>query len=120
MMYDSISYDDGNHAEMKEKLRERILKLRETGTNKLIIDLRDNAGGSMQFVLAVAQLLAPKGGHSYIYEAVWDENTKEYKRDADGNYISGRRPDGGRRNYNIGERGDNKRGRSSDNAFIGI
>lgn len=90
MMYDSISYDDGNHAEMKEKLRERILKLRETGTNKLIIDLRDNAGGSMQFVLAVAQLLAPKGGHSYIYEAVWDENTKEYKRDADGNYIVGK------------------------------
>lgn len=90
MMYDSISYDDGNHAEMKEKLRERILKLRASGTNKLIIDLRDNAGGSMQFVLAVAQLLAPKGGHSYIYEAVWDENTKEYKRDADGNYIVGK------------------------------
>lgn len=90
MMYDSISYDDGNHAEMKAELRERILKLRETGTNKLIIDLRDNAGGSMQFVLAVAQLLAPKGGHSYIYEAVWDENTKEYKRDADGNYIVGK------------------------------
>ena len=89
-LYDSISYDDGNHAEMKAELRERILKLRETGTNKLIIDLRDNAGGSMQFVLAVAQLLAPKGGHSYIYEAVWDENTKEYKRDADGNYIVGK------------------------------
>lgn len=90
MMYDSISYDDGNHAEMKAELRERILKLRASGTNKLIIDLRDNAGGSMQFVLAVAQLLAPKGGHSYIYEAVWDENTKEYKRDADGNYIVGK------------------------------
>lgn len=90
MMYDSVSYDEGDHTEMKEKLRERILKLRETGTNKLIIDLRDNAGGSMQFVLAVAQLLAPKGGHSYIYEAVWDENTKEYKRDADGNYIVGK------------------------------
>ena len=90
MMYDSISYDDGNHAEMKAELRERILKLRETGTNKLIIDLRDNEGGSKQFDLAVAQLLAPKGGHSYIYEAVWDENTKEYKRDADGNYIVGK------------------------------
>lgn len=90
MMYDSVSYDEGDHTEMKEKLRERILKLRASGTNKLIIDLRDNAGGSMQFVLAVAQLLAPKGGHSYIYEAVWDENTKEYKRDADGNYIVGK------------------------------
>lgn len=83
MMYDSESYASGDHSEMKEELRADFAELRDSGVTKLIIDLRKNEGGSPDFVMAIASLLAPAGEYSYCYDGVWDEATENYKYDLD-------------------------------------
>lgn len=45
---------------------------------KLILDLRGNAGGFPQIVLAIAELLALKEEHTYIYDGIWDKTTNNY------------------------------------------
>ncbi len=90
MMYDSDSYENGDHSRMKEELRGRLLKLRQEGVTGLVLDLRGNVGGSPQFIMAIAELLAPEGEHVYAYDGVWDEDAKEYKVNPDtGNYEVG-------------------------------
>lgn len=90
MMYDSASYENGDHSRMKEELRGRLLELRQEGITGLVLDLRSNGGGSPQFIMAIAELLAPEGKHDYAYDGVWDEDAKEYKFNPDtGNYEVG-------------------------------
>lgn len=90
MMYDRDSYDNGDHSRMKEELQSRLLAFRQEGVTGLVLDLRSNAGGSAQFIMAIAELLAPEGKHVYAYDGVWDKDAKEYKLNPDtGNYEVG-------------------------------
>ncbi len=92
MMYDSQSYETGNHAQMEEEIRNRLLSLKQEGITNLILDLRSNSGGSAQFNMALAKLLSPVGEHEYAYDAVWDEEKKAYKRNEEnGQYVAGER-----------------------------
>lgn len=91
MMYDSSSYQNGDHSKMKEELRKKLEEYKAAGKNKLILDLRSNGGGSPQFILALAELLAPKGEHTFIYDGVWDEKAGNYAIDkASGRYKTGK------------------------------
>ncbi|MGN0436945.1 MAG: S41 family peptidase [Lachnospiraceae bacterium] len=90
MMYDSKSYENGDHSQMEEELRAKLNQYKEKGIKHLIIDLRSNGGGSPQFIMTIGKLLAPKGQHTYCREAVWDDVKKEYPISSDtGNYIPG-------------------------------
>ncbi|MCM1568199.1 MAG: S41 family peptidase [Roseburia sp.] len=90
MMYDSESYNKGNHRQMQQELREKLLQLKEEGVDRLVIDLRSNGGGSPQFIMAIAELFAPEGTHTYVYDGVWDEDKKRFLTDeATGKYVVG-------------------------------
>ncbi|MGN0152597.1 MAG: S41 family peptidase [Wujia sp.] len=90
MMYDSKSFENGDHSQMKTEIKEKLLELEEADVQNLVIDLRDNTGGSPEFILAIAELLAPEGEHTYIYDGVWDETKKVYQTDpATGKYVTG-------------------------------
>lgn len=90
MMYDSKSYESGDHSQMQEALRNQVLALREEGVTNLIIDLRSNGGGSPHFIMAIAALLAPEGEHVYCSEGVWDDVTASYLVDeVTGKYVIG-------------------------------
>lgn len=92
MMYDSNSYESGDHSQMKAELKAKLIELKESGVENLVLDLRDNSGGSPAFILAIAELLAPEGEYIYVYDGVWDENEKIYQVDsATGKYVTGAR-----------------------------
>lgn len=83
MSFDSISEKD-NHAAMQNELREQILALKEEGVRDIIIDVRENGGGSGTMVRAIAQLFAPEGEHYYVSDAYWDKENRSYVREGDG------------------------------------
>lgn len=90
MMYDSESYSSGDHGKMEEEIKNALLQLRQSGIDNLIIDLRSNGGGSPQFIMTIAGLLAPKGKHVYAYDGVWDNDNKEFSKNPyTGKYVVG-------------------------------
>ncbi len=90
MVYDSESYESGDHSEMKKEIKEKLIELKQSGVKNLVLDLRDNTGGSPAFILAIAELLAPVGEHTYICDGVWDEDKKLYQVDPEtGKYVMG-------------------------------
>lgn len=91
MMYDSASYNSGDHSQMKEELRKKLEEYKKDGKKELILDLRENGGGSPQFVLAITELLAPEGEHTFVYDGVWDKTINSYAVDkTTGNYKTGK------------------------------
>lgn len=90
MMYDTNSASTGNYSDLKEQVREDMLALKEKGVKNIIIDLRNNGGSDPNFIIAIAELLAPEGEYRYAYSGVWDEKEKKYKYDeAAGKYVVG-------------------------------
>lgn len=89
MQYGSEEDESGDYSKVKDNLRENLLKARNSGHTKLILDLRANGGGSGEMVKAIVSLLAPKGEHFYAYDGVYDEYTMSYKKDANGKYMLG-------------------------------
>lgn len=90
MVYDTNSSSTGNFSAMKESVREKMLELKEKGIKNIVIDVRNNGGGDPNFIIAIAELLAPEGEYLYAYSGVWDEKEKEYKYDeAAGTYVVG-------------------------------
>lgn len=90
MLYDSSSAQTGSYSKMKEELRAELLGLKEKGVQNLIIDLRNNGGGDPNFLLAIAELLAPEGEYPYAYSGVWDDVEKEFVVDSEtGRYVVG-------------------------------
>ena len=71
---------------MQQELRESILKLKEEGVRDIVIDIRENNGGSGSMVKAIAQLFAPEGNHYYISDAYWDHDSRSYVKEADGSW----------------------------------
>lgn len=83
MLFDTASEKD-NHAAMQKELREKILSLKEEGVRDIVIDIRENNGGSGTMVRAIAQLFAPEGEHYYVSDACWDNENKCYVRESEG------------------------------------
>lgn len=82
MMYDSDASRTGNYERMKDELKAGLLEQKEKGIKNLVIDLRNNAGGDPNFIIAVAELLSPEKEFTYAYSSVWDENKKNFSYDA--------------------------------------
>ena len=63
MYRDSIGYIQltGFTAKMSEEFRETVLKLKEAGAKRLIVDLRDNGGGVMDEAIGIVSLFVPRG-----------------------------------------------------------
>ncbi len=89
MALDQETYMEADYSELTDRLRGEVLALKETGVKNIIFDLRENGGGSPYFVEAIAQIFASLGEHITYYNAVINEETAEYERDADGRYKMG-------------------------------
>ena len=89
MAYDRESYSGSDFKMVSDEVREKVEALKEAGVKNIIFDLRSNSGGNPYFVEAVAQIFAPKGEHITYYNAVINEKTASYDRNADGKYEMG-------------------------------
>ena len=85
MQFDSISEKD-DHKGMQNELRQEILKLKEDGVRDIVIDIRENNGGSGSMVKAIAELFAPEGEHYYVSDAYFDKEKKRYVKESDGSW----------------------------------
>lgn len=89
MAYDQETYNGVDYTEMTDELRKQVLDYKSKGIKNIVVDLRSNGGGSPYFVEGVACLFAPEGEHSVYYNAVINEDTASFERDADGMYKKG-------------------------------
>lgn len=78
MEFDSNSSHTDNYDNMKYELIRGCSEWQEAGKTKLIIDARNNGGGSGTLVKAIAEIFAPEGEHFYCCDGVWDEKTNAY------------------------------------------
>ncbi|MCQ2469081.1 MAG: S41 family peptidase [Ruminococcus sp.] len=93
MMYDTETQkldDEAAYRKMKNEIKTQVEKLQAEGIKDIIIDIRNNGGGSGQLVKAVASCFAPEGEHYYVTDAKWDTEQQIFSKDKDGKYI----PDG--------------------------
>lgn len=85
MMYDTDSYEEtynsSSYNKMKSELHEAVAKMKDKGIKNVVMDLRNNSGGSPHFIMHVAAIFAPAGSHSYVYDGVWDRAAKGYVMD---------------------------------------
>ncbi len=96
MMYDDESEKSG-YNNMKSEIKNKVEELKENGVENLIIDLRNNGGGSGHMVKALAELFAPMGEHYYCTDGLWNDKagcyvinseTGKYEKGKD-NYYTG-------------------------------
>lgn len=90
MMFDSESSKTEDFTAMKQEIREKAEEYQAAGKTHLILDLRDNGGGSGQMVKAIASLFALPGEYYYCTDGLWDDEAKGYAKDEAGNYIPGK------------------------------
>lgn len=90
MGYDANSYGGGDYSQMYNELREKLQEQKDLGVTNLIFDLRSNTGGSPQFDSTIFSLILPEGEYTMSYNSVWDDSTKDYKKDeTTGKYVVG-------------------------------
>lgn len=90
MMFDSESAKTEDFTAMKQEIREKAEEYQAAGKTHLILDLRDNGGGSGQMVKAIASLFALPGEYYYCTDGLWDDKIGGYAKDEEGNYIPGK------------------------------
>ncbi len=90
MMSTTKEEEEGAYDPMQNSIRENLAEYEALGCDKLIIDLRENGGGSGLMVKSIAELFAPVGEHYYCTDALWDETKGCYATDENGNYIKGK------------------------------
>jgi carboxyl-terminal processing protease len=97
MFFDQRSSDEEmtqpekSYAEMKESIRKNINEAKDKGVNDLIIDLRNNSGGSGNLIRAIAEVIGTEGEHLYNYNGVWDRTNRRYLKDPDGKFLLGKK-----------------------------
>ena len=92
MMYDSKSYnsvDEADYNQMKNELRTALTEFQADGVKDVVIDLRNNGGGSPIMVKAVASLFSPEGDYVCSADGKWDDENKVWVTDEAGNYVPG-------------------------------
>ena len=90
MQYDSEASKTENYSAMQQQIREKAAEYQAAGKTHLILDLRDNGGGSGQMVKAIASLFALQGEYYYCSDGLWDDKAEGYVKDAEGNYVPGK------------------------------
>ncbi|MDD6483370.1 MAG: S41 family peptidase [Clostridiales bacterium] len=75
------SADEDNDIDTYTEFKENVEKLRGEGMEKMIIDLRDNPGGSLDVVCSIADMLLPEGIITYMEYK--DGSREDYKSDAE-------------------------------------
>lgn len=75
------SSDEENSKDTYDEFAEKLDGLKENGMGKLIIDLRDNPGGSLDVVINIADMLLPEGIITYTEDKFG--NREEYKSDSE-------------------------------------
>lgn len=97
MSFDRRSETSNDFSAMKSSIEAELAEYNEKGYEKLVIDLRDNGGGSGIMVRTLAEIFAPEGEHYYCTDGKWDEKNRCYAVDENGSFI----PD--KDNYYTGE-----------------
>lgn len=87
MAYDSRSSQNEDYSLMKNIIIEKLSEYNERGFEKLVIDLRENGGGSGIMVRTLAEVFAPEGEHYYCTDGKWDEENRCFAVDENGSYI---------------------------------
>ena len=90
MMSTTKEEADGAYDPMQNTIRYTLSDYEAKGYDKLVIDLRENGGGSGLMVMALAELFSPVGEHYYCTDALWDEKKGCYATDENGSYIKGK------------------------------
>lgn len=78
MVYDSWATETSNYSEMQQKLRLELGEMKQQGIKNLILDLRNNPGGSGQMSMAIASLFAD-GEQFWASDGTYNEETKTYE-----------------------------------------
>lgn len=92
MMHDSDSSNSNSFDRLKNQLYAKLEELKAAGVENIILDMRDNGGGSGAMVQAVAQIFSPVGEHYYSNDGVWDNKEQCYKTDPEtGKFLIGKR-----------------------------
>ena len=78
---DDIGYIQltGYTAKMTEEFKETLLRLKEAGAKRLVIDLRDNGGGVMDEAISLVSLFVPKGTLVVSSKGRVPEMNREYR-----------------------------------------
>ncbi len=78
---DDIGYIQltGYTAKMAEEFKETLLRLKEAGAKRLVIDLRDNGGGVMDEAISLVSLFVPKGTLVVSSKGRVPEMNREYR-----------------------------------------
>ena len=66
-------------AKMAEEFKETLLRLKEAGAKRLVIDLRDNGGGVMDEAISLVSLFVPKGTLVVSSKGRVPEMNREYR-----------------------------------------
>ena len=86
---DNVSYLTGNHKVAREKFRTYLRELRNKGMKKLIIDIRNNAGGYEEVATALASLFTKEKMYAFSL-GIREKNTLKVLEDryvlADGEF----------------------------------
>lgn len=78
MIYDSWAMETSNYSEMQQQLRTGLNEMKQQGILNLILDLRNNPGGSGQMSMAIASLFA-SGEQFWASDGTYNEETKTYE-----------------------------------------
>ncbi len=91
MMFDSETMETENYSSMQADIRAKAEEYKAAGKTHLILDLRDNGGGSGQMVKALASLFVPEGEYYYCTDGLWDDKAASYVKDpATGQFMPGK------------------------------
>lgn len=90
MQFDSNTSKTEDYSGMQRQIREKAKEYQAAGKTHLILDFRDNGGGSGQMVKAIASLFALPGEYYYCSDGLWDDKAEGYVRDENGNYVPGK------------------------------
>lgn len=78
MAYNSAATESANYGSMQAAIREQLIAYREKGASNLIIDLRQNSGGSSMMAKAIVSLVA-EGEVFWAADGTYNEETGKYE-----------------------------------------
>lgn len=78
MSFDSASTNSSDYGSVQAAIREQLIPYRENGATNLIIDLRQNGGGSTKMAQAIVALVA-EGEHFWAADGAYNKTTGAYE-----------------------------------------
>lgn len=92
MMFDSESDNTGDFSKMKNGIIEKLGEYRAKGVENIVLDMRNNSGGSSDVVKVLAEIFAPEGEHYYATDGKWSDEKGIYLTDVKtGKFVEGKK-----------------------------